>query len=113
MKFLHYAIHYPSNYTLYRNDSLIDSGLWYGGAITANVDDLAVGTYNFTLVVWDQGGNEASDSVWVTVTAISTTTSEDEEPTKTTPGFGVVLLLLSLTFCLLPTRRQHQKKADS
>ncbi len=58
---------HPASYEIYRNGSLLDSGSWTGGSITVLVDNLAVGTYNFTIVVYDKSGNYASDTVFVTV----------------------------------------------
>ena len=59
----------PNSYSLYRNDSLIDSGVWSSSQpISVNIDNLNLGTYNYTLLVSDQGGLTASDTVFVTVT---------------------------------------------
>jgi hypothetical protein len=61
----------PSSYEILIDGILTRSGLWNitNEAITIVVDGLAVGDYNFTLVVQDIRGNSASDEVMVTVQA--------------------------------------------
>ncbi|MBD3405232.1 MAG: hypothetical protein GF411_03735 [Candidatus Lokiarchaeota archaeon] len=57
----------PDSYELYQNGSLIEEGFWSGGDIQFIIDGLPVGTYIFTLVANDTTGNNASDSVIVSV----------------------------------------------
>ncbi len=59
----------PNEYSIYRNGVLQDTDSWNGSNIIHNVDGLAVGTYNFTLVLTDLSGWVTTDIVWVTVTA--------------------------------------------
>jgi len=58
------------------NGSSDETGTWSSGgdAISIEVDNLASGTYNFTMIVEDASGNSASDSVIVTVVEDTTTT---------------------------------------
>jgi len=65
----------PLNYTVYRNGTVHDAGLWAGGQITVDIDGLNVGVYNLTLCVFDLFLESASDTVWVTVSEMSTGTS--------------------------------------
>jgi hypothetical protein len=60
---------YPSNYNIYFDDVLIQSGLWNltSENITISATGLAAGTHNFTLQVFDLGHNSAEDTVLVTV----------------------------------------------
>lgn len=60
---------YPASYEIYRNETLVRSGLWNSTSetISVSVTGLAVGQYNFTIVVYDVGGNSDSDIVWVNV----------------------------------------------
>jgi parallel beta-helix repeat protein len=75
---------HPASFELFRDGSLVDSGSWDGSSVTVNVDGLAVGEYNFTLVVTDIGGNSVSDTVIVTVTEAETTpTTSTTTPTST------------------------------
>ncbi|MGM0687388.1 MAG: hypothetical protein ACQET3_10495, partial [Promethearchaeati archaeon] len=74
----------PDQYEVYRNGSLIDSGEWNGSPISLGVDGLDVGTYNYTLVVYDTSGNWVSDTVFVTVVESVTTTPTETETTTTT-----------------------------
>ncbi|RLI57844.1 MAG: hypothetical protein DRP09_02040 [Candidatus Thorarchaeota archaeon] len=58
----------PLLYTVFRNWTVIDTGVWNTTEIRVNIDGLAVGTYNFTLFLFDSSLNVANDTVWVTVT---------------------------------------------
>jgi parallel beta-helix repeat protein len=57
----------PDSYEIIRNGIQIASGPWDGASIGISVDGLDLGTYNFTLGVLDTSGNNASDTVMVTV----------------------------------------------
>jgi hypothetical protein len=59
---------FPGTYRLYINGTQEESGNWDGSDITVNVEDLEVGTYNFTIMAIDTSGNNASDTVFVRVT---------------------------------------------
>jgi ABC-type transport system substrate-binding protein len=67
---------YPSHYEVFKNGSIYRSGPWNssGEMISVSVDGLSLGTYNYTLVLTDDGGNFASDTVFITV--IDTTAPE-------------------------------------
>jgi len=60
---------YPTSYEIFRNEILVKSGLWNSSSetISISVTGLSVGQYNFTIIVYDVGGNTVSDIVWVTV----------------------------------------------
>lgn len=59
----------PDNYSIYRNDSFITSGIWENNdTIVLNVDFLPVGVYNYSLISYDTYGNMAFDTILVTVT---------------------------------------------
>lgn len=58
----------PSNYTLYRDGARIDSGPWSNSyLIDENVDNLSLGTHNYTLLVQDTFANYISDTILVVV----------------------------------------------
>jgi hypothetical protein len=57
----------PTSFSLYLDGVLQDSGVWDGSIITASVDGLDLGTYNFTLQVFDFFDNSATDTVLVFV----------------------------------------------
>jgi hypothetical protein len=61
---------YPSSYDIYLDEVLIKSGMWNSSleTITISVTGLSRGTYNFTLAVYDLGGNFVSNMVEVVVT---------------------------------------------
>ncbi|MBN2230461.1 MAG: right-handed parallel beta-helix repeat-containing protein, partial [Candidatus Thorarchaeota archaeon] len=56
---------FPDHYEIYVNGSMDVSTTWNGGSISYDLKYLEPGVYNITLVVYDQAGNSASDSVWV------------------------------------------------
>ncbi|MHA2277557.1 MAG: LamG-like jellyroll fold domain-containing protein, partial [Candidatus Kariarchaeaceae archaeon] len=59
---------YPDTYVIYQNGSQLDTNNWTNTAnITINVDGLARGTHNYTIVITDDSGNQASDTLFVTV----------------------------------------------
>ena len=66
---------HPDRYELYRNGLLIDTGDWHGSPVIIGVDGLLVGTYVFTITVYDTCGNWVSDTVLVTVLPPTTTTT--------------------------------------
>ena len=77
-------------------------------SISINVDELAVGIYNYTLSLLDSSGNIASDTVMVVVLAdfsTITTTETTTEPGDYTmvilgvggAGVGLVIVLMLLS----------------
>jgi parallel beta-helix repeat protein len=104
---------YASHYVVLMNGSEYQSDMWDGMTpIVIELDDFAVGFYNFTLYVYTLVGIFDSDSVSVTVleqepTTPTTPITEPTTPTSTTPeegpgsmifiiagGLGVVVFLL-------------------
>lgn len=87
---------YPSHYIVLMNGSEYLSDIWDGvSPIVVELDDLAVGFYNFSVYVFALGGFFNSDSVLVTVLEQEpTATTEPTEtpttgpatPTSTSPG---------------------------
>ncbi len=78
---------FPSSFSITQNGTVVDSGLWNGSNLAVNLDELSVGVYNFTIVLYDSTGNSASDFVTVTVTlpeTTSTTSITSTTPTTTT-----------------------------
>ncbi|MCE7737489.1 MAG: hypothetical protein GPJ54_21545 [Candidatus Heimdallarchaeota archaeon] len=58
----------PDNYDILQNGFIITSGSWNNADfITYNVDGLTKGTYNFTIVIYDQYDNFASNTTWIIV----------------------------------------------
>jgi hypothetical protein len=80
---------HPESYEIFRNGTLVASGDWNttGEDIAIIVDGLAIGTYNYTIVIYDMAGNSANDTVIVQVlpaTTPTTTASVSTTPTTTT-----------------------------
>ncbi len=78
--------YYPDSQQILRNGTAIRTTDWDESDISISVDGLAAGTYNYTLTVLDTSGNYATDTVWVTVTDITSPTIN--EPTDTTYESG-------------------------
>ena len=64
---------YPVNYQIIRDEIVIKSGLWNSTleTISISVDGFGPGIYNYTLVVYDVGGNTETDTVFVVVNDIT------------------------------------------
>ncbi|MHA1905371.1 MAG: phospholipase D-like domain-containing protein, partial [Candidatus Thorarchaeota archaeon] len=58
----------PDHYTITRNGTEVADEIWDGSSIIFDIDGLGVGTHIFEIIVYDETGNSASDTVVVTVT---------------------------------------------
>ncbi|MHA1965777.1 MAG: NosD domain-containing protein [Candidatus Thorarchaeota archaeon] len=74
---------HPLSYQIYKDGVLDASDIWDSELIIVEIGDLSVGTYNFTLVVYDTNMKTASDTVIVTVRPDSTTSSTTTTTTNT------------------------------
>ncbi|MFX1603305.1 MAG: NosD domain-containing protein, partial [Promethearchaeota archaeon] len=74
---------YPDSYEVLRNGTPLTSAPWDGSTIAISVDGLSVGVYNYTVLVTDTHSNLASDTVLVTVFAVTTTTTTATTTTTT------------------------------
>ncbi|MHA2308324.1 MAG: hypothetical protein ACXABJ_03520 [Candidatus Heimdallarchaeaceae archaeon] len=68
---------YPNNYSIYRNNALVESDIWELSyeTIVLNVDNLVIGEYNYTIIAYDAYGNKAENTIFVTVIPVTTTIS--------------------------------------
>lgn len=88
---------YPLRYHVYINDSRIIDEPWDGSDIEVSVLDFIEGVNLCRLVVFDQGGNSASDTIIITVL---------EKPFDTTPilfgliGAGLTVMIILILFGL-------------
>jgi hypothetical protein len=57
----------PDWHAITRDGTIIDEGIWTGGDLTINIDGLAYGVYTYVCTVNDTEGQEASDTVIVTI----------------------------------------------
>ncbi len=68
-----------ASYMIYKNSSLVHTGLLQPEKVSYSVDGLALGIYNFTVLVKDRSGNYVEKTTFVTVleplTSTTTTTS--------------------------------------
>jgi len=86
-----------------RNGSEVNSGAWNttSEAISISVDKLYLGTWNYTIIVYDQGGNSVQATVFVKVieaspTASTTTTTMTTTTTVSIPDMGTPLFVGAL-----------------
>ncbi len=97
----------PANYSIFLDGLLITTGQWNssGESITANLDHLAVGEFNVTLVVIDLAGNSAVNTVTVTVEGESTTptidTTTNTPTTSEVPITMVIIIAVSGTLVII------------
>ena len=122
---------HPGSYVIFQNGMLVNQSYWISNlAVKISVDGLSVGSYNFTIVFTDSWGNEVSNSVYVTVTADTTTsnpisysipfstnpspsspTTESPPQTSdssnsfqtinTSPGFGLIIFIALISIASL------------
>ena len=57
----------PSVYSVTRNGTSLGTNSWTNKTINLQIDGLSIGTYEFTITVYDEVGNSASDTIIVTV----------------------------------------------
>ncbi len=95
---------FPASYEVFIDDVSTESGPWGSSTepITVNVDGLAAGEHNCTIVLTDQGGNTVSDTVVVVVTESPTTPTTPTTTTTTTPSDDeippmTIILALAIT----------------
>ena len=74
---------FPSQYTLYDNNSVFATGIWNTDSVNFNLDSLAVGMHNLTIVFNDTSGNLVFSTVWVTVITDTVPPSITSQPTVT------------------------------
>ena len=92
----------PDLYEIYRNDYLLDSDAWDSSEnISINIDYLADGIHNYTIVVYDTFGNYAKDTVLVTVIAYF----ESSYP-------FAILTILVLGICIISTVTRRKRKKE-
>ncbi|MHA2335059.1 MAG: M1 family aminopeptidase [Candidatus Hodarchaeales archaeon] len=75
----------PNKYTITNNGNIFSSGFWVSGtAIEVKIDGLAVRQHVFIIIVTDVDGNSVKDTVIVTVTEESFTTTSGTTATSDT-----------------------------
>jgi hypothetical protein len=104
----------PESYDIFVDSVSTYSGLWNASSehLVLSLDSLGVGTYNYTCVVTDEGGNSVSDTVIVIVNAGATTTTTTSTggediltPLLIVAGIGVVAVIL-IVFVALPKMKK-------
>jgi len=92
----------PATYTVYKDGIVYETDSWItGSSISISVDGLSSEQYNFTIVVFDQAGNKAIDTVIVAVTASVAEFNKNL-------FFGIIII--SLVFVTFNIRHKKHKK---
>ncbi len=78
---------YPDSFEIEFNETIMVSGDWSGGRIIFELDNLAVGDYNFTVTVFDGGEQSATDTV-----AVQVIPYEGWTPTLPPPDFTLLII---------------------
>ncbi|MFW9845022.1 MAG: hypothetical protein ACFFEV_10635, partial [Candidatus Thorarchaeota archaeon] len=88
----------PFFYEIYSNGSLVSSGTWTsGGNLTCTLEDLTAGVYNITIIVWDTSGNQAQDTVIITIQGYSIPSVGDIVVVTISLGsLGVIVVIIGL-----------------
>jgi parallel beta-helix repeat protein len=100
----------PATFTIYRNGNEFSTNTWMDGVkIELNVDGLTVGTYNYTIIAFDEDSQFFTDTVWVTVTPreSDTLTSEERESPSISPGYLMGISVVALSIILAIKRKKH------
>jgi parallel beta-helix repeat protein len=75
----------PSYYIIYQNGTQIQNGTWISSnPITIVIDNLTIGNYNYTIIVFDQYNNWFSDTVLISVIERTNTSSIPTTSSTTT-----------------------------
>jgi len=93
----------PAVYEIYKDGELVESDAWYSGVpIIHNIDNLAVGSYNYTIVVVDEEGSSVKDTVIVTVNPVIPEYSS---------MFGYLILssIMCITLAIIFKKRKFQE----
>ncbi|RMG38724.1 MAG: hypothetical protein D6732_04815 [Methanobacteriota archaeon] len=82
---------FPDTYEIYQNNSLVQSGTWNSPTnITVDLTGLEVGSYNFSILVYDTSGNVARDEVIVQVQSFSSTDTSESSSEESTSSSGTI-----------------------
>ncbi len=65
----------PSDYQIKRDSVIIATHVWDGSSISVDISSLAVGVYEFDLMVRDHVGYRADDTITITIEEAATTTT--------------------------------------
>lgn len=86
----------PASYEVFEGGVVTLSGIWNSSSehIVVNLDNLAIGIYNYTCVVYDEAGNNFADTVIVTVNAESTETTTPTTTPEPNDGDSLTIYLI-------------------
>lgn len=100
---------HPDRYEIVLDGSVIEEGMWAGSRITFTVDGYDVGTYGFTITVYDKTGQSASDTVNLNVLAVTPmetpTEPVDYSMLAIVAGAGVVAVVVIAVLYYMTKRR--------
>ncbi|MHA2365398.1 MAG: NosD domain-containing protein [Candidatus Hodarchaeales archaeon] len=93
---------YPFIYVIFQNGTLIENGTWSSTtSIEINVDSLAIGTYNYTIVVYDAKGQSTQGTVIVTVTTVTISENIGQ--------FAFLIVSLIVIYCIIHIQRRKKE----
>lgn len=90
--------YYPYYFELLLDGDDYLSGTWSSLPLMVNIDGLLTGNYTFTIHIYDHYGRTASDTVLVTVTQLTGTTTTTSAPFSFLGTLLGVSMVISLTF---------------
>jgi len=90
--------YYPYYFALLLDGEDYLSGTWSSLPLMVNIDGLLTGNYTFTIHIYDHYGRTASDTVLVTVTQVTGTTTTTSAPFSFLGTLLGVSMVISVTF---------------
>jgi ABC-type transport system substrate-binding protein len=88
----------PLLYIVYKDSLPVSTDTWDGTNIVVDIDGLSIGVYNYTIELYDYSLNIVSDTVWVNVTAATSSTTTEPTTTPTGPeGENLDIVVLAIT----------------
>ena len=100
-----------SYYEIYVNGTLMETGDWNSSTITYDLSGLIPGSYNITMVAYDETGSQVSDSVGVRI-------SQAMDPAIMDFAFIQIIslvaigLLAYMGFRIIKSGTKHKEESD-
>ena len=85
----------PSDYQIKRDSVIIATHVWDGSPISVDISSLAVGVYEFDLMVRDHVGYRTDDTITVTIEEAATTTTTTTTTTSLPPGDMTLIIIIA------------------
>ena len=104
--------YYPYYYQIFLDGVPYQSGTWSSYPVTTSIDGLLVGTYTFSIQIYDHFGRTAIDTVDVTVHEVADplTTTTSETTTNVSTPFSFLATILGIVMVSLLGYYKRQRK---